>query len=143
MFQNDREVWPERLSSWGYVVLVVDSFSTRGVHDTCDGLLVDRVYDAYGALDFLSKSRSVDPTRIALMGFSAGGITTLEAAQLGGAERLMDRKFKVAIAYYPICSTANGDMAVPTLIIVGELDDWSPAKKCRDMMARAAAREAR
>ncbi|MBZ9989944.1 dienelactone hydrolase family protein [Mesorhizobium sp. BH1-1-5] len=136
VLHNDRDVWPERLSSWGYVVLVVDSFSTRGVHDTCNGLLADRVYDAYGALDFLSKSSFVDSSCIALMGFSAGGITTLEAEQLGGAERLMDRKFKAAIAYYPICSTANGDMAVPTLILVGELDDWSLAKKCRDMMAK-------
>lgn len=134
VLSNDRQTWPERLSSWGYVVLVVDSFGTRGIHDTCKGLLVDRVYDAYGALEFLSKDGFVDPQRIALMGFSAGGIATLEAVQLGGAERLMDRKFKAAIAYYPMCSAANGDMAVPTLILVGELDDWSPARKCREMV---------
>ncbi|PDQ22527.1 hydrolase [Mesorhizobium sanjuanii] len=131
-----KETWPERLSSWGYAVLVVDSFSTRGIHDTCHGLFVDRVYDAYGALEFLSKYSFVDPQRIALMGFSAGGIATLEAVQLGGAEQLMERQFKAAIAYYPICSAANGDMAVPTLILAGELDDWSPAQKCRKMMTQ-------
>ena len=136
MFPSAKELWPERLSSWGYVVLVVDSFSTRGIHDTCNGLLADRVYDAYGALEFLSKYSFVDSSRIALMGFSAGGIATLEAVQLGGAERLMERKFKAAIAYYPNCSVANGDMAVPTLILAGELDDFSPAKKCQEMMAQ-------
>lgn len=136
ILSNDKETWPERLSSWGYVVLVVDSFSTRGIHDTCHGLLVDRVYDAYGALDFLSKYGFVDPSRVAVMGFSAGGIATLEAVQLGGAERLMKRKFKAAIAYYPNCATANGDMAVPTLVLVGELDDWSTVKKCQEMMAQ-------
>jgi dienelactone hydrolase len=131
-----RKSWSERLSSWGYVVLMVDSFSTRGIHETCDrGMPADRVYDAYGALEFLSKERFVDPQRIALMGSSAGGITTLEAVQLGGAEKLMERKFKAAIAYYPNCSATNGDMAVPTLILIGELDDWTPAKKCREMMA--------
>lgn len=129
ILSNDKETWPERLSSWGYVVLVVDSFSTRGIHDTCRSLLVDRVYDAYGALDFLSKYSFVDSSRIALMGFSAGGIATLEAVQFGGAERLMEQKFKAAIAYYPNCSLASGDMAVPTLILVGEFDDWSTVQK--------------
>lgn len=128
--------WPERLASWGYVVLVVDSFSTRGIHDTCHRILVDRVYDAYGALEFLSKFGFVDASRIAVMGFSAGGFATLQAVQLGGAERLMERKFAAAIAYYPGCSATNGDMAVPTLILIGELDDWSSAKKCQEMMTQ-------
>lgn len=137
VLSNDKQTWPERLSSWGYIVLVVDSFGTRGIHETCDrGVLADRVYDAYGALEFLSKYSFVDSQRIALMGFSAGGIATLEAVQLGGAERLMERKFKAAVAYYPNCSVANGDMAVPTLILAGELDDFSPLKKCREMMTR-------
>ena len=137
LFPGGEKTWSERLSSWGYVVLVVDSFSTRDIKETCDGLhFVDRVYDAYGALEFLSRYSFVDPQRIALMGFSAGGIATLEAVQLGGAEQLMEGKFKAAIAYYPNCSAANGDMAVPTLILIGELDDWTPAKKCQEMMAQ-------
>jgi len=137
LFPSVRKTWSERLSSWGYVVLFVDSFSTRGIHETCDrrGLLADRVYDAYGALEFLSKLSFVDPRRIALSGSSAGGTTTLEAVQAGGAERFMERKFKAAIAYYPNCSAANGDMSVPTLILIGDLDDWTPAKKCQEMMA--------
>ena len=137
---NVRKTWSERLSSWGYVVLVVDSFSTRGIKDTCNRFFSDRVYDAYGALEFLSKYSFVDPQRIALMGFSAGGIATLEAVQLGGAEQLMERKFKAAIAYYPYCAVSNGDMAVPTLILIGELDDWTPAKKCQEMMAERSGR---
>lgn len=134
---SSKKTWPERLSSWGYVVLAVDSLGTRGIKETCDGLhFADRVYDAYGALEFLSKQGFVDPRRIALMGFSAGGIATLEAVQLGGDERLMERKFKAAIAYYPDCSVSNGDMAVPTLILIGDLDDWTPARNCQQMMAQ-------
>lgn len=137
LFPSVRRTWSERLSSWGYVALFVDSFSTRGIHETCDrGLLADRVYDAYGALDFLSKLSFVDPQRIALSGSSAGATTTLEAVQAGGAERLMEHKFKAAIAYYPNCSAANGVISVPTLILIGELDDWTPAKKCQEMMTR-------
>ncbi|PBC02425.1 dienelactone hydrolase family protein [Mesorhizobium sp. WSM3860] len=143
LFPDVRKTWSERLSSWGYVALFVDSFSTRGIRETCDrgplghgSLLADRVYDAYGALDFLSRLRFVDPQRIALAGSSAGGTTTLEAVQLGGAVQLMAHKFRAAIAYYPNCSAANGDMTVPTLILIGELDDWTPARKCREMMAQ-------
>jgi dienelactone hydrolase len=137
LFPSLRKSGSELLSSWGYVVLVVDSFSTRGIKETCDGLhSVDRVYDAYGALEFLSKYSFVDRQRIALMGFSAGGIATLDAVQLGGAERLVEGKFKAAIAYYPDCSATNGDVTVPTLILIGDLDDWTPAKKCQEMMAQ-------
>ncbi|RWC40065.1 MAG: dienelactone hydrolase family protein [Mesorhizobium sp.] len=137
LFPSIKKTWSERLSSWGYVVLVVDSFSTRGIKETCDGRrFADRVYDAYGALEFLSKYGFVDPQRIALMGFSAGGSATLEAVQSGGDEQLMERKFKAAIAYYPNCSAANGDMTVPTLILIGELDDRTPAQKCQEMMTQ-------
>lgn len=131
---GEKEAWPKRLSSWGYVVLIVDSFSTRGIQDTCDRLFFDRVFDAYGALEFLSKYSFVDPKRIAVMGFSAGGIATLQAVQFGAAEALMEHKFKAAIAYYPLCSVASGYMAVPTLILIGELDDWTTAADCRKMM---------
>lgn len=48
----------------------------------------------------------------------------------------MERKFKAAIAYYPDCSATNGDMAVPTLILIGELDDRTPAKNCQEMMTQ-------
>jgi dienelactone hydrolase len=41
-----------------------------------------------------------------------------------------DRKFKAAVAYYPLCSVAAEELSIPTLIMVGELDDWTPAKYC-------------
>lgn len=128
--------WPKRLTSWGYVVLVVDSFTTRNIKDTCQGYLADRVFDAYGALDFLSTYGFVDAKRIALMGFSAGGIATLEATKAGGNEQFMDHKFRAAVAYYPVCAPNEGDATVPTLILNGELDDWSPVEKCRQRVSR-------
>ena len=63
------------------------------------------------------------------MGFSAGGIATLEATKVDGDEQLMDRKFKAAIGYYPVCSIGEGDATVPTLIMNGDRDDWSPANR--------------
>lgn len=130
-----------RLVSQGYVVLVVDSFATREINSTCQNTksddhftMIDRVYDAYGALNFLSKYKFVAADRVALMGFSAGGVTTLEATKVNGNEQLMARKFRAAVAYYPTCSPNAGDATVPTLIMVGELDDWGPPALCRQRL---------
>lgn len=130
-----------RLVSQGYVVLVVDSFASRELKSTCqnthsDGVftITDRVYDAYGALNYLSKYPFVAADRVALMGFSAGGVTALEATKVDGSEQLMARKFKAAIAYYPTCSPNESDATVPTLIMVGELDDWGPPELCRQRL---------
>lgn len=130
-----RDVWPERLVSWGYVTLVVDSFTTRNIENSCKTYLPDRVFDAYGALDFLTKSGFVDASRVALMGFSAGGIATLEATKIEGNEQFMDEKFRAAVAYYPVCAPHESDATVPTLILNGDLDDWSPAERCRQRIA--------
>ncbi|MGO4569950.1 dienelactone hydrolase family protein [Rhizobium sp. 2YAF20] len=137
--KNDvAEQWVAR----GYVVLVVDSYATRNIKTTCrntrsDGAFTstDRVYDAYGALDLLSTYPFVDAQRVALMGFSAGGVSALEATMVEGDEQLTARKFKAAVAYYPTCSPSDGDATVPTLITVGELDDWGPPALCRQRLA--------
>jgi len=131
-----RELWPKRLVAWGYVVLVVDSFTTRNIKDTCQGSLPDRVFDAYGALNFLSKSSFVDIRRVALMGFSTGGTATLEGTKIEGNEQLMDRKFRAAVAYYPLCAASQGDATVPTLILTGDRDNWSPTEQCQKRLGR-------
>ena len=41
--------------------------------------------------------------------------------------------FRAAVAFYPNCSGISGIMAVPTLVLTGELDDWTPAKECQAM----------
>ncbi len=133
--ENVKTYWPQRLTSWGYVVLVVDSFTTRNIDNTCESYLPDRVFDAYGALDFLSTYTFVDARHVGLMGFSAGGIATLEATKTEGNEQFMDRKFKAAVAYYPVCAPHEGDATVPTLILIGDVDDWSPAERCRQRVS--------
>ncbi|WET74661.1 MULTISPECIES: dienelactone hydrolase family protein [Rhizobium] len=131
-----RELWPKRLVSWGYVVLVVDSFTSRNIKDACRSHVPDRVFDAYGALEFLSKTGFVDARRVALMGFSAGGTATLDATKIDGYEQLVERKFRAAIAYYPACDADRGDATVPTLILTGERDNWSRPERCQKRLAR-------
>jgi len=39
------------------------------------------------------------------------------------------------VALYPRCTDFSGDMVGPTLILIGEKDDWTPAQEGRDMIA--------
>ena len=129
--------WPEQLAGWGYVVLIPDSFTRRGIDNTCAGGLAPRVEDAYGALAYLARQPFVDAGRIGLIGFSAGGIATLSAVaerDFALFERETEHRFKAAIAFYPYCRSDN-TFTIPTLILIGEADDWTPAAACRHMMA--------
>jgi dienelactone hydrolase len=133
----DRNFWPDLLTSLGYAVLLVDSFSLRGVDDTCNrDASYFRVQDAYGALLFFSKQPFVDKTRIALLGFSAGGVATIAALKARVA-RMFDLpaalEYKAGIAFYP-CFGSNLDLAKPLLILNGEADDWSRDAVCPGMM---------
>jgi dienelactone hydrolase len=128
------ERWGKRIAAWGYVTLAVDSLGSRGV-DSCRNTTphdVDR--DAYRALSFLVRLPSVDPTRVAVLGFARGGATALRSVEPGPFETTSPNKFGAAIAFYPPCSSFKGYMTVPTLILIGELDDWTPAEECRNMV---------
>jgi dienelactone hydrolase len=135
---TEKGLWPARLAAWGYVVLTIDSFTTRGIDNTCSGEPAPRTADAYGALDYLAHHPLVDANRIAVIGFSSGGIATLSLAEAHDFELFEDEaahRFKAAVALYPACA-AGDTMKMPTLILIGELDDWSQASACRAMMAR-------
>jgi dienelactone hydrolase len=124
-----------RFTALGYVLLIVDSFGPRGVTHRClsdMGPPVDRVMDAYGGLLYLAAQPFVDPDRIAVIGYSQGAIVALSAVELGGIGTLFDRHFRAAVAYYPWCGALR--VSAPTLILIGELDDWTPARACRYSM---------
>src|SRR6266852_236867 len=95
----------DRLSSWGYVTLAVDSFGPRGIGiaNRCGRGLPDQVFDAYAALRYLSQLDFVDPARVAVFGQSMGGDTALHAVDRDLAAQFSAERFRVAIAYYPYC----------------------------------------
>jgi dienelactone hydrolase len=128
------ERWGKRIASWGYVTLTVDSFGPRGIQNTCNsGAPVDLAYDAYRALSFLAQEPAVDPNRVAAVGFAQGGWLALTSVERGAVEGNAQNKFRAAIAFYPPCLAFKGNMTVPTLVLIGELDDWTPAAECRNM----------
>jgi dienelactone hydrolase len=128
------------MTGWGYVTLAVDSFATRGLKDSCYNLPSAREGDALAALRHLSAQGFVDPQRIAAMGSSQGASVALQMVSTRPNFFAVpdDLKFKAVVAYYPLCSDATEQLTRPTLILIGELDDWTPAADCERWMARRA-----
>ena len=138
-----------RWNAAGWHVLLADSFSARGVRSICrepgperSVTLAMRRKDVNAALAWLQSRNDVDPDRIALVGWSNGGSTVL---------RTIDRPQwtlapAAAIAFYPGCAAAlKNDRyapAVPLLVLIGALDDWTPARPCEDLERRLNARTA-
>ncbi|MGA7486146.1 MAG: dienelactone hydrolase family protein [Xanthobacteraceae bacterium] len=156
--------WSSQLAAKGYITVAPDSFSTRG-HP--GGVCTDaspprisfeqRADDAYAALAYLRTLPDVDPQRIAVMGGSHGGSSTLAAiVDAAVNSKRPGPRFAAAVALYPGCGRTVGGWSVqrardaryritgysgafkplaPLLILVGELDDWTPAEPCRRLAA--------
>jgi dienelactone hydrolase len=134
------------LRDWGYVVLVVDSFSARGLKDVCgrnwptQADAEKRAGDIDAALQWLATQNFVDPKRLAFMGYSyGGGVAMLRALspQSAGAAPVA----RAAILVYPDCALADAlgsKLAVrqPTLFSMGLLDDWTPVAQCQAVIGR-------
>jgi dienelactone hydrolase len=134
--------WAGELVGLGYVVILPDSFSTRGFpHGVCTDPSPRRVEvnfqrrarDVHDAAAYLRTLPYVDARRIGLMGGSHGGSTTLNAMRSKG--------FVAAIALYPRCENLRGlyRPSAPLRILAGEKDDWTPAEPCRKLAEEAAA----
>ncbi len=143
MHDATKQKLADELVGWGYVVLFVDSYATRGIKHACtwtaSATFVKRRPDSYGALDFLSTQSYVDSHRVAVIGFSAGARVTLAVAEPNSFElwgtpgsRL---RFRAAAAFYPPCEAASERPAIPTIIFIGAIDDWTPAADCSDKVA--------
>jgi dienelactone hydrolase len=130
----------DRLSSWGYVTLAVDSLGPRvsGIANRCGKGLPEQAFDAYATLHYLSQLDFVDPARVAVFGQSMGGETALHAVVDGNlAAQIFKERFRAAIAYYPYCDILMATVAAPSLILIGEADERNPVEMCRQMVARA------
>ena len=131
------------LQSWGYVALVVDSFSSRGLKDVCgrhwptQADAEKRAYDIDASLRWLDAQPYVRAGQVGFMGYSyGGGVAALRAF----APRVPAR---AAILVYPDCALAEPlgpRLAVPqpTMVAMGALDDWTPVAQCQALFDRVA-----
>jgi dienelactone hydrolase len=136
----DRSAIGKMIASWGYVALFVDDFGTRGLKQTCTVDFPEGVADAYGALNYVARFAFVDRTMIAAVGYSQGADTALTIASGRFAAAFVlaqGAQFKAAAAFYPPCANQGAArLALPTLILVGDRDDVTPAAECA-RLARA------
>jgi dienelactone hydrolase len=136
--------WAVVLAHTGHIVLLPDSFGSRGLGSQCkvkDRTVLEhttRRDDAIAAATWLTQRRGTPPGGIDLIGWSNGGGTVLYTA----ADRpdLPKDLFRRFVAFYPGCVTESHNLdwrpAAPLLILVGASDDWTPAQPCQDLAAR-------
>ncbi len=139
---NGEGKYVQPLLDAGYAVLGLDHFTGRGITRAADvaGAIspISPASDALLALQRVADHRRLDAGRIALIGFSMGGVTTELAANefirgriLGGSLR-----FAAHVSVYAPCSYifSNGSSRMttgaPLLRLQGEKDETAPAEKC-------------
>jgi len=127
----------DQMGAWGYVGLTVDSLGPRGIASGCGGGLLDQAFDAYAARRYLSRLDFVDPSRVAVLGQSMGGFSALYAVDYDLAAQYFEEPFRAAIDYYPGCGIPAAATTAPSLVLIGEADDWTPAERCREMVAHS------
>lgn len=141
-----REDWAQRFEQAGYVVLMPDSYTPRGVAETCTTAmspetvnLHNHVQDLIAATTWIARQPFVDRNRIAIIGWGFGGSAVI---------RVLDTKFryfrqldvKAAIAIYPGCpQLENIPSFTPSpkpVILIGAADDWAPPDSCQALAAQ-------
>jgi len=142
--------WEQDLLAMGVATFVIDSFTARGIVNTINdqsqlGWLA-MIVDGYRALDLLARHPRIDPARIALMGFSRGGVAALYAS-VKRFQRMhgpAGQEFAAHIPFYPSCGTAFRDdedvTDKPIRLFHGSADDYVPVAPCRAYVDRLKAK---
>jgi dienelactone hydrolase len=123
-------------------LLALDSFGPRGLSSICEVpnnrrtvTEDDRREDVFAAIRWLAAQPGVDASRIVVVGWSHGAqaaLGVLDAADK--AVQAQPVRPRAAIAFYPGCGRfrrmLNYELSAPLLVMIGELDDWTPAADC-------------
>jgi dienelactone hydrolase len=144
--------WGERLVAGGFVVLFPDSFAARGIGAQCNaGQRTmrsgrERAGDADAARHWLQQQSYVAADRVSLIGWANGGVAALWTLRPRRAGTDGKPDFRSAVAFYPGCRRLRDtawSARLPTLVLIGARDDWTPASACEQMVAGARGRSAR
>jgi len=139
--------WAGSLRQSGIATFVVNSFAGRSISRVCSGpqtiSAASILTDVYRAHGLLAAHPRIDPSRIALMGFSFGGRTALWASQLRFQQRYGPgpQRFAAHLAFYPTsCHMRLADEErvsdAPIRIFHGAADDATYIGPCREYVAR-------
>jgi len=150
--------WATTLTNLDYIVLIVDSFSSRddGQNQCSNGStgtseVSDRPYDVVAAYEYLTTSVQMEgklnSDKVGIMGWSHGGSTTMSTMSTVNHLGLTNPyQFKVAIAFYPGCGlySAFGGISkstwknyAPLFILHGSIDSLYTGGYCDTRINRA------
>jgi dienelactone hydrolase len=145
IYPEEVTYWARLLNEQGFAAFVIDVFGPRGVKSTGEdqGLVpfAADTADAFSALGMLATHPRIDPKRIAVMGFSRGGITAVRS----GVLRIIDGaapsglRFAAHVAVYSggcagiLSVTAKPGVfsPEPLLFVHGDADDYTYMSDCR------------
>ena len=126
----------------GYQFLVPNSFAARGEKSICGTPTArrtiterDRRDDVFAAMSWLATQPGVDVARVMVVGWSHGAQTVLQVMDASDSfVASQPRQPVAAVGFYPGCfslaKSARYKLAAPMLLMIGELDNWTPAKHC-------------
>ena len=142
--------WAETLRAQGYVALVVDSMTGRGLttlderRGVCQGMRLwgtTRAGDVAASLAYLRTLPYVDATRLGVMGFSHGAWAALDF--LAGASDDDVRGLHAVVGFYPYCGVASRArwrawrVDVPALLLLAAEDRMVSTSQCESLAERA------
>ena len=138
--------WVRELNAMGIATLTIDGMTGRGLVGVGDKQAVlgrlNFIVDIYRSLEMLAKHPRIDPSRIALMGFSRGGQAALYAS-VKRFHKLWNKsgvEIAAYIPFYPDCATTyEGDADVvdkPIRIFHGTPDNYNPVASCKAFVTR-------
>lgn len=140
------DYWDRQFLPRGIATFTIDGFTGRGiaslVADQSKLGLMNMIVDLYRGLGVLAKKREIDPGRVAVMGFSRGGLTTLYSAMTRFQTAWNQSGVTPAgyIPLYPVCNfqfVDDTDIAGgPIRIFHGAADDYVPIAPCQAYVQR-------
>jgi len=143
--------WAEQLLKGGTAVLLPDSYGSRELGPQCRAkeqkirARRERVADIMASRQWLVQQPWAAHDRISLLGWANGASALLWAVRPQLSSRSAEPDFRSAIAFYPDCRTSSGlgwSARVPTLLLIGAMDDVSSPPACRQMVEGARGRSA-
>ena len=135
--------WAKKMRELGLATFIIDSNSRKGCpkcYSQNEGL--PNMVDAYRALELLSTHPKIDSSRIAIMGFSVGGIATLYSThkRFQNMWAPSELEFAAYVSFYPSCNHTFFEENVvtdrPIRIFHGELDELGWVVPCKEYVSQ-------
>ena len=128
----------------GYATFQLNSFKSRGITSTVGSqdevTIAAVILDAYRALEKLAKHPKINKDKVALTGWSLGGGVSLFAGWMPLKKAITDQvSFAAYLAFYPPCFINPENLSftkAPIHILIGEADNWTPAKPCINLVEK-------